>query len=175
MAKMDETRTVAQKIEVIANISTIAAAFIFVISIGWGFLRYNASLQNPHSSIQKGTKMRLPDVDWSMSPKTLLLVLSTDCTYCTASAPFYRRLVNHTAETANTRLIAIFPQSATESREYLAKQDVKIDELQQAAPVSMGVRGTPTLILVDSKGVVIQSWDGVVRPDLESEVLASMK
>jgi thioredoxin-related protein len=175
MVKTACARTVAPKIELIANICTIAAAFVFVVSIGWFFLRYNASLLNSRSSIQKGTKMMLPDVNWSTSPKTLLLVLSTDCKYCTASAPFYRRLVNNAAETANTRLIAIFPQSTNESRKYLAKQEVKIDALKQAVPASVGVRGTPTLILVDSNGVVIQSWDGMVRPDVESEVLASVK
>ena len=175
MVKTPETRTVAQKIEMIANICIIAATVVFVVSIGWFFLRSNPSLRNSRSSIQKGTKMTLPDVNWSTSPKTLLLVLSTDCKYCTASAPFYRRLVNLAGETRNTRLIAIFPQAANESREYLAKQEVKIDTLQQAAPASVGAKGTPTLILVDSNGVVIQSWDGMVLPDAESEILASVK
>jgi len=175
MAETTETRTAAQRIEVTANIFIIVAAVVFVVSVSWFFLRHNSSFRSRHSSIQKGTKMTLPGVDWAASPQTLLLVLSTECKYCTASAPFYRRLVNQAAETRNTRLIAIFPQAHNESREYLAKQEVEIDALQQAAPTLVGVKGTPTLILVDSKGVVIQSWDGMVPPNAEIEVLASVK
>jgi hypothetical protein len=58
----------APQIELIANIFTIAAALIFVVSIGWFFLRFNASLLNSRSSIQKGTKIMVPDVNWSTSP-----------------------------------------------------------------------------------------------------------
>jgi thioredoxin-related protein len=75
----------------------------------------------------------------------------------------------------STRVLAIFPQTPKESREYLAKLDVKIADLQQAAPASVGAKGTPTLILVDASGAVIQSWEGLLPPHAETEVLAYVK
>jgi hypothetical protein len=75
----------------------------------------------------------------------------------------------------NTRFVAILPQPPNESREYLAKLDVKTDDLMQAAPASVGARGTPTLILVNASGVVIQSWEGLLPFNAETEVLAQVK
>jgi hypothetical protein len=104
-----------------------------------------------------------------------VLVLSAACKYCTASAPFYRRLVSQGALTHGTRFVAILPQAPNESREYLAKLEVKIDDLMQAAPASVGAKGTPTLILVNASGVVIQSWEGLLPFNAETEVLAQVK
>ena len=175
MSETSEVRSISNKIEVVANVSIIAAAIVFLLSMGWFFLRNDAAVPRPRSAIEKGTKLTLPNVDWSASPQTLLLVLSTKCKYCTVSAPFYRRLVDHAAVTRNTRLMAVFPQPVDESRAYLATNNVGIETLQQLQPASLGVKGTPTLILVDSNGAVIESWDGMIPPDAESQVLASVK
>lgn len=163
------------KVELIANIGVILAALLFVSSVGWVGLRYSSRSEKPHSSIETGTKITLPDQDWSTSPQTLVLVLSADCQYCTASAPFYRRLVSKGLVAHSTRFLAVFPQAVKESREYLAGLGVKIDELQQAPPASVGAKGTPTLILVNASGTVVQSWDGLLPPNAETEVLAYLK
>jgi len=165
----------ADRIEFITNLCVVGAALIFVFSLGWLVLRHQFSIRAPRASIANGTKITLPDLDWSRSPQTLLLVLSTNCKYCTASAPFYRRVVSQGAQAHNTRLVALLPQALNESREYLARLEVKIDSLQQTALASVGAKGTPTLILVNADGVVIQSWEGLLPPDAESEVLAALK
>jgi hypothetical protein len=165
----------ANRIEFITNLCVIGAALVFVSSLGWLALRHKSSIRAPRPSIAKGTKLTVPDMDWSGSPQTLVLVLSTECKYCTASAPFYRRIVNQGAQAHNTRLIALLPQAPNESRSYLAKLEVKIDTLYQNSLASVGAKGTPTLILVDASGIVIQSWEGLLPPDAESEVLAAVK
>ena len=144
MADARQTARIAEKIQVVANVCVIAAALLFILSIGWLFLRQFSFLRVHRSSIQKGTRITFPDFDWSLSPQTMLLVLSTECKYCTASTPFYRRLVEQTARTRNTRLIAIFPQAINESREYFAKYDVKIDVVRQVIPASVGAKGRVT-------------------------------
>lgn len=170
-----ETKRVAERIQLVANVCVIVAALALIFSIGWLFLRHSSLSRARGSSIQNGTKLTLPNLDWSRSRQTLLLVLSTSCKYCTASAPFYRRLVNQTSLTDTTRLIAVFPQPIKESEEYLGKNDIKINDLRQAWPASLGATGTPTLILVNSDGAVIQSWKGTVPPQAEDEILAAMK
>jgi hypothetical protein len=71
--------------------------------------------------------------------------------------------------------VAILPQPLNESREYLAKLEVKFDDLMQAAPAAVGAKGTPTLILVNASGVVLQSWEGLLPFNAETEVLAQVK
>lgn len=166
-------KRVAAKVERIANACIIAAALIFVFVLGRAVVSYRHSAIPRQSSIEKGIKL-LPDRDWSLSPHTLVLVLSADCKYCKASAPFYRRLVAQTSP-SNTKLLALLPQSPDESKKYLADLQIKVDDVKQMAPVSVGAKGTPTLILIDANGVVIRSWEGLLPPDAESEVLASVK
>lgn len=175
MDEKHETRSGAEKVQVVANICVIFAALLLILSIGWMILRHSSLSRSPNSSIQNGTRLTLADLNWSLSSQTLLLVLSTECKYCTASMPFYRRLVNQTSLTNNTRLIGVFPQTINESEEYFARYDIKIDILRQALPTSLGARGTPTLILVDSNGTVIRSWEGMVPPKVENEILTSVK
>lgn len=172
---MAETRRVAAKLQVITNILVIAAVVLLITSITWSFVRHYTSLRLPRSSIQRGTKLTLPDVEWSLSRQNLVLVLSTHCQYCNASAPFYRRLVEQVAFTNQTRLIAIFPQTTSQSRQYLARQEIEINTVREAAPVSLGVKGIPTLILVDANGVVTQSWDGMLSSDAEHQVLDAVR
>jgi hypothetical protein len=52
--------------------------------------------------------------------------------------------------------------------------DVKFDDVEQVAPASVGAKGTPTLILVNASGVVIRTWEGLLPPDKQTEVLASV-
>lgn len=167
-------RTVHQ-IEFITNLCVIGAGLVFVFSVAWFALRHKSTIRAARPSIAKGTRITLPDLDWSQSPQTLLLVLSARCKYCTASAPFYRRVVSQGAQAHSTRLVALLPQAPDEGREYLAGLKVKIDALQQTDLASVGAKGTPTLILVDANGLVIQSWEGLLPPDAEREVLAAVK
>lgn len=161
------------KVELIANACVIAAVFVFILSLAHAVLRSRHAASTPQSSIVNGSTLALTH-NWSDSTQTLVLVLSADCKYCTASAPFYRRLVEQTSLNRRTKLLALFPQSPTESQKYLSGLDVKITDIKQMTPSSLGAKGTPTLILVNASGVVIRTWEGLLPPDTQSEVLASM-
>lgn len=41
-------------------------------------------------------------------------------------------------------------------------------------PGALPVRGTPTLLLVDSEGAVEAAWTGLLSPEREAEVLAAV-
>jgi hypothetical protein len=122
--------------------------------------------------IQPGTKVSLPGMDWSKNGQTLLLAVSDKCHFCTESAPFYQHLAR---EHGKTRLVAVLPQPVADGRDYFAKMNVSIDEIRQDALGSLGVRGTPTLILVNGKGIAIKSWVGKLTADREAEVIAGLQ
>ena len=161
------------KVELIANACVIAAVFVFILSLAYAVLRSRHASPVPQSSIVNGRTLPLTH-DWFGSTQTLVLVLSADCKYCIASAPFYRRLVEQTSSSRRTKLLAVFPQSPTESQKYMSGLDIKINDIKQMTPSSLGVKGTPTLILVNANGVVIRSWEGLLLPDAQSEVLAAV-
>lgn len=122
--------------------------------------------------IEPGTKLGLTGIDWAKNGQTVVLALSDKCRFCSESAPFYQRLVNH-AQRAS--LVAVLPQTVEQGKSYLEKLNVAVDDVRQAPLIRMGVTASPTLILVDEKGAVIDLWVGKLSANREAEVLARLK
>jgi hypothetical protein len=78
------------------------------------------------------------------------------------------------AAAKNVKLIAVVPHSSAEGREYLNGLSVPITEVRQTSFDSIGVTGTPTLILLDDQGAVAEVWVGKLSPEKESEVLGRL-
>ncbi len=161
---------IKEKIEVGANIS------IVIVTVFFGFILIQTYLFSPAAKgtnagqIKKGTKVELPNVDWEKNEKTLVLYLRKGCKFCTESMPFYQKLAQLGAE-KNTKFVVVSKDSEEVSKEYLAENDVKLRDVRQASLDSLGVRGTPTLILTNEKGEVSNSWIGKLPSETEVEVI----
>lgn len=169
--------TFHKRIELFANLAIILAAISLVAVLAKRFV-FPSPARNPSSDareLKAGMKLSLPDLDFAQSNKTLVLFLSNTCHFCTESAPFYQRLVRERAQRGNFRLTAVLPQPVTDGHVYLSGLGVSIDEVRQASPEAMGVRGTPTLALVNNAGVVTDAWLGKLTPDTEAEVLSRLQ
>jgi thioredoxin-related protein len=158
-----------KKIELLANIAIILVAVLIVVLVVKKYI--TPVRQEAIAGIPIGNKISMPDVDWAKNGRTLLLVLQKDCHFCTESVPFYRRLVRKTAEQSNVHLVAALPNTVDESKHYLSYLGVSVNEIRQASLSSIGVEGTPTLILVDGAGKVEASWVGRLPLGKEAEVL----
>jgi thioredoxin-related protein len=172
----------AKKLEIVANVAIIVLAILLggVIVKRYFFTSAPpadtasaaaASAAAPASAIKPGSNVELANYNWSESDKTLVMVLSTTCHFCTESGPFYKRLIEARADKKKIRVVAVFPQTEAEGREYLQKLGIVADEIKTATPLSLGARGTPTLILTDSKGVAVTTWIGKLPTNREDEVL----
>lgn len=122
-----------------------------------------------------GTQISVPGINWSDSEETVVIALSQKCRFCTESAPFYQKLVGELAGRKGVRVVAVFPHEASEGKKYLDELQVPVTEVTQAPLASFGVRGTPTLMIVDKSGKVRESWVGMLTADRESEVLSRVK
>ncbi len=119
-----------------------------------------------------GAKILLPGVDWSSGRETMLLVLRADCHFCTESAPFYRRLVDKVSGHPNFQLIAVMPQTPADARKYLDSVNVSISDVKQSTLPGVSISGTPTLLLLDDRGVVTAAWAGLLSRDQENRILS---
>jgi hypothetical protein len=162
-----------KRTEFLANIAIIILALI----IGGAFAkRYLFSnVKTERAEIRAGEKVSLEGIDWVKNERTLLLALQSDCRFCSESAPFYRRLTQELGEPRAVRLIAVLPQQVDDGQKYLNELDVTVDEVKQVSFESLKVGGTPTLILVDSAGVVERVWLGKLSFTQEAEVLSRLK
>jgi len=188
----------ATTIEIVANVSIIALALIggtvliknYLIHPGTIGVKQTPSDNSPVTQSAskaatdnaalprgpaEGSEVSLPDINWSETNESVVLALSNQCHFCTESAPFYQRLTNELSQRKDVRLIAVFPQEMVKGKEYLDKLGVPIKDVRQATLNSIGVRGTPTLIIVDSNGKVRQAWIGRLSPEREAEVLNKIK
>jgi thioredoxin-related protein len=163
--------TLYKRIELLTNVAIIIVAVMLGAVLVQRFFFPKA--EQPPQNIAVGTKVSLPGVEWDKNGKTLVLALQKGCHFCSESAPFYQRLVQY-ASTKDVKLVAVLPQSPAEGHEYLDTLSVPITDIRQASLSSLGVLGTPTLILVNNKGEVVASWVGKLPSDKEADVLAKM-
>jgi len=167
---------IGRRIELIANVAIIIVSCLLGIVLVRNHL-VNRQTQPPNerqsdTQPMNGAKVTSLDVDWEKNGRTLILAISSSCHFCTESAPFYKKLIENKRD---ARLVAVFPQSVDEGLQYLAKLGVSVDEVKQASLSAINVRGTPTLILVNSDGVIVNEWFGKLAPQEESLVLTALR
>lgn len=136
--------------------------------------KYLFSSSNQPESIQAVNKqLTLPDINWSDQPKTIVIALQTSCHFCNESAPFYKHLIEN-IKGKNIKLVAVLPTEIEKSRAHLDKLGLNNLEIKQASLDSIKVDGTPTLLLVNDKGEITNSWVGKLPPDKEAEVISKL-
>jgi hypothetical protein len=118
-------------------------------------------------------KDRIPGVDWSKNGRTLVLAISTQCHFCKDSAPFYRKLEAQVGKSLRT--VAVLPQPVDEAEQFLKGEGVRVSQVKQATMGDIGVQGTPTMLLVDSSGVITKMWVGKLQPEQEQQVLTALR
>jgi hypothetical protein len=166
------------KIETTANAATIIVAVLISTVLVKTYLLPNAVARRTPavsaSDVTKGKSMdgRALGVDWAKNHRTLVLAISTTCHFCKDSVPFYRKLG---AAGRDVKMVAVLPQSVTEAQQYLSSEGVHVDEVRQTPLNTLGVRGTPTLLLVNDVGVVTNVWVGKLQPDQETQVLTALE
>lgn len=163
-------------IEVSANVAIIVVAALLIVVVVKKYLLPTKPGNPPTASeIALGTKLSITGVDWAGNGRTLVLALQKDCRFCTESALFYHRLVAQTAGRSGVKTIAVFPANLEESKQYLKGLKVEVAEVRESPFANLGVKGTPTLILVDGEGVVRATWGGKLSSEREAEVLKQLQ
>ncbi|NYF78951.1 thioredoxin-related protein [Granulicella arctica] len=145
-----------KKLEIAANVAVLFAVVVFLFVVGRGeFRKYEET--RPAKALV-GQTIGLPGFRFASSGKTLVLAISTTCHFCKDSEPFYRDLT----EKSNGRVdfVAVLPQALDVAQSYVQQSIAPSVHVVSARLDSIGVRGTPTLLLVDGNGKVQDVWVG---------------
>lgn len=168
--------SIRSRLETATNIAVLVAAVFVVIYFA------NLSLGGTRSAEDDGgppVGMRLASMngyEWSAHQRTLVLALRTDCEYCEASMPFYKRLAAAAREEgAVFGVLSAFPQDAAEVERLQSRVGLQMRTVANADLHALGVSGTPTLILVDSRGTVLKTWTGQLASVGEWEVVQALQ
>jgi hypothetical protein len=171
-------------LDVVTNIAVLACCALLV----WQFvvvprrLASAPSGESPRASMDAlkasylGRQIALP-TGGQAHRVNVVAFLSTVCSYCTASAPFYRRLQAQLANSGGAaRLLVAFPQPKQEAEAYLLAQKLPAD-LFWAAPGIFQTygRATPTLLVADATGKVTGAWIGRLSTEDEGKLLEQVR
>lgn len=117
---------------------------------------------NNDSVVKVGQRISLPGLAWPRGSRTVILALEESCPFCHRSAPFYQKLLKRVAEQQSIRVIAVFPDSAARGREYLEAMNVPVEKVEQADFTALGVRRTPTLLVINDQGLISNLFVGMI-------------
>ena len=164
------------RLETLTNVAIIGLCVtVSAVLIHKHFLPGSA----PTFGIAKGQAIAWPNESASSETRpTLILALSPDCRYCTESMPFYRELMQRRDSTASPlRVVAVVKNHDEIEREQqiLRSSDVSLDALTQVDFRSLGIPGTPVMILVDERGKALEVWNGRLTREDEDEVFRRLE
>lgn len=134
--------------------------------------KINSIRKNPLENVV-GKLLPLENANWSQGKKNVVLYVSNTCHYCSESAPFYQRLVSE-GNKKGIQFTAVMPQPVDQGRAYLEKLGVSIENIYQDKLDKIGIRGTPTLMIVDNQGIIKNVWLGKLSVEREAEVLNTL-
>lgn len=178
-------KSIFQHIELASHIAIIIVAILISVILVKTYLLPDSNskavtnngapqMSNAVVSNMLGQKIDLPNIDWRKNGQTLVLALQTGCHFCTESAPFYKELIQKRAKEGKTHLIAVLPDPVDASKNYLSNLGIVVDDVKQMQLTTIGVQGTPTLLLINKDGIVINAWRGKLAADKEREVMAHL-
>lgn len=167
------------KLDKAANIALIIACALLIGALARNY--YLSRLPDPgvKLGIEKGEPVKLSgdaSADTQTAQTTLVLALSTHCGFCQESVPFYQKLAAFkNSSPARVRLATVMSESKEEIEAYLKKQGIAADAVFSMPVSQIGVKGTPTLLLLDGQNKLIESWVGKLNSQEESEVIAHLQ
>jgi thiol-disulfide isomerase/thioredoxin len=173
-------RVLSTTLQIAANAATLVVACLLSVVLIKTYLLRGNTIQptivptGSAGTVAVGAKLtsQLPDVSWDSNGETVILALSTHCHFCTDSAPFFRQLSEKSGR--NFKIVAVLPESVAESKIYLDREGVHVNQLKQLSLDRLGVAGTPTMLLLDNRGKVTESWVGMLSPEAQSQALKTI-
>jgi hypothetical protein len=164
------------KLEKITNIAIIAACASLIGYLAWNYYRSSRPLPGRAPEIAKGTEIKLPGTALANPQPTLVLALSKNCRFCHESVGFYQKLTAFKKSyPQGLRMVAVLPEKREEAESYLKENQIGVDDVVSMETKKLGVRGTPTLLLLDGQNKLEEIWAGKLNDPQETQVIERLK
>jgi hypothetical protein len=164
------------RLEKLTNICMVVVSIAIAVDVATRVWTRSAAVAAPRNvPVEYKSGDRLTDVRGLRLPtdrSSLVLIVRSTCAYCTKSLPFYQRVADEIkASGGATQVNAVCTEAADTCTAYLNDAGVEVNQVVSAAPGSLKIAGTPTLLLVRSDGRVARVWRGMLDQNGEREVL----
>ncbi|MFV0388490.1 MAG: peroxiredoxin family protein [Pyrinomonadaceae bacterium] len=170
-----------KNIELVSNLAIIVVSIVFVLFVANRFLSTTRSDSNSEilsaTSKQKpvlesGAKVSIPNLDLT-GTRTLVVYVRKGCKFCDNSLPFYKHLIEGNSK-SNSAVVFVSQDDTKIMHKYLEEHSIATNRIYKADLSTIGVRGTPTLLLLDSNGKLEEYWIGQLSDEKQLQVLEKL-
>ncbi|HWB85400.1 MAG TPA: hypothetical protein VG675_14755 [Bryobacteraceae bacterium] len=119
--------------------------------------------------IAPGKYLMARKANLSKHPFALFLMVSPDCVFCVRSEPFYRRLLSEARNQAFPVFISL--PKVSQAGGYMSDSGIERAQFLDWEDLSRRVQATPSIVFVDSGGVIRRVWIGQLGETAEHEVI----
>lgn len=153
-------------LERITNLAVIAVAVVFIFA----FLRHDFSAHQMPDSSFHAKSVSMSSITATPARMNLVLGISTVCRFCEQNIGFYQKL-STLEKPGALAFYTVFPQSASEAQAFLKQKDIHPTGVVSSSLATYKINGTPTLLLVNSSGKVVDFWVGALDSAKQAAVI----
>src|SRR5688572_30727332 len=162
---------IKKKLELMTNISVIVLAALFLLVFISIELRRSLRARVELGLIS-GRMIDQPELTAdAVTDQILLIAMTTDCEPCVESVPFYREIAKRSVVSGRIDVIAVFPTGTGQLTEFLNSHQLPLETVKRANFDEIRLSTTPTLILLDRSGKIVDFWIGKLSEEDEQHVL----
>lgn len=161
--------------DVLANLIIVGLGVVVIVLL---YQRFTAEEEpHTHTTVTQPARPPAPAIGQKVdagvkladSPH-LVIAMSSGCGFCDDSVPELKKML---PKLGNTNVVYAFPQRDN-PRQYLEKSGLPTEHAWSGDFRSIGVRGTPTVLLVDRQRRIAAFWEGRLTPARSQEILAKL-
>lgn len=138
---------------------------VMIVDTAGGFDRSSGPEVGSISLVRTGMRLALPEVRWPAARDTVVLFVSPSCWACVASIDLFVDLSRRVFANPHVRLVALGQEPKPTTGLWLEGHQIGVDQvLHLDDPGSLGLYGTPTILVLDGEGVVEVALSGLLQP-----------
>jgi hypothetical protein len=156
------------------NIAVILVSILVLSIWAWSYLK-----PIPKTQFQAALQIEqhfapLTGIDYKDSPRTLLVALNSKCIHCNESISFYKRIVESQRQGGSARVIALFSEPEAVVKPYLLQNQLDVIAAPSVDFNTANITATPTLVLVDRNGDILDFWIRKLSQETEQQVMKAI-
>jgi hypothetical protein len=155
---------------VLAASLSLQIAIYYPVLADWAHYYYRRAKPSPLLTI--GSPLLLHDIGWSAAEKTIVLAINESCPACNASLPLYQK-IGQVIRHSGVRFIIVSSEARHAVQRWLSASLIEPDDIRHVDALGpSGLFLTPSLAIVDRKGVVVAIWFGKPSEEkVEGEII----
>lgn len=107
--------------------------------------------------------------------QVLLVIVHSQCQFCTSSMPFYKRLQAQLGPCLDTPIIFVSREPEATTKTYLESHGLKAAKINSVPLSALNGAGYPTLLVADRDGFVMSIWRGKLNEATENQVADAVR